>query len=219
MWPPIWLSSGVRRCRMISVPRYSRPATYQYAVDGTPQRVRTPRRSRTWAAKSSAARSSQSSGVPLSRLFSRSPGQVGSPDPGRRPEQARRPGQTRKRVRRRGIKTITHLASVRYEECAAALIFWGKKTHFVSVAFRAIHVIVLGVAVHSRPRRWSVVVMRRSRWAVLVLTAIALVLGLAAPALAGQAGSGGAAGSAGSGGCGSSGTVTTVNGTLPDGAT
>jgi pimeloyl-ACP methyl ester carboxylesterase len=61
--------------------------------------------------------------------------------------------------------------------------------------------------------------MRRSRWAVLVLTAIALVLGLAAPALAGQAGSGGSAGSAGSGGCGSSGAVTTVNGTLSDGAT
>ncbi len=61
--------------------------------------------------------------------------------------------------------------------------------------------------------------MRRSRWAVLVLTAIALVLGLAAPALAGQAGSGGSAGSGGTAGCGSSGAVTTVNGTLPDGAT
>ena len=48
--------------------------------------------------------------------------------------------------------------------------------------------------------------MRRSRWAVLVLTAIALVLGLAAPALAGEAGSGrlGRIGWFG-GGCGSSG--------------
>ena len=61
--------------------------------------------------------------------------------------------------------------------------------------------------------------MRRSRWAVLVLTAIALVLGLAAPALAGQAGSGGFGWLGGSGGCGSSGAVTTVNGTLSDGAT
>jgi pimeloyl-ACP methyl ester carboxylesterase len=54
--------------------------------------------------------------------------------------------------------------------------------------------------------------MRRSRWAVFVLAAVALVFGLsaAAPALAGQQGSGG---------CGSSGTVTTVNGTLADGAT
>jgi pimeloyl-ACP methyl ester carboxylesterase len=51
--------------------------------------------------------------------------------------------------------------------------------------------------------------MRRSRWAVLILTALGLVLGLAAPALAGQPGSGG---------CGSSGSVTTVNGALPDGA-
>jgi pimeloyl-ACP methyl ester carboxylesterase len=56
--------------------------------------------------------------------------------------------------------------------------------------------------------------MRRSRWAVLVLSAIALVLGLAGPALAGSGG-----GSGGSGGCGSSGAVTTVNGTLTDGAT
>jgi pimeloyl-ACP methyl ester carboxylesterase len=53
---------------------------------------------------------------------------------------------------------------------------------------------------------------------VLVLTALGLVLGLglAAPALAGQQGS---AGQPGSGGCGSSGAVSTVNGTLPDGAT
>ena len=52
-------------------------------------------------------------------------GQVGVLDRGRRPEQARRSGQPRERVRRCGIKTITHLASVRYEECAAPLIFWG----------------------------------------------------------------------------------------------
>src|SRR6201994_753470 len=52
--------------------------------------------------------------------------------------------------------------------------------------------------------------MRRSRWAVLILAALGLVLGLAAPALASQPSSGG---------CGSSGAVTTVNGTLSDGAT
>jgi pimeloyl-ACP methyl ester carboxylesterase len=52
--------------------------------------------------------------------------------------------------------------------------------------------------------------MRRSRWAVLILAALGLVLGLSAPALAGQASSGG---------CGSSGAVTTVNGALADGAT
>jgi pimeloyl-ACP methyl ester carboxylesterase len=56
--------------------------------------------------------------------------------------------------------------------------------------------------------------MRRSRWAVLVLAALGLVLGLSAPALASQSGA-----SPGSGGCGSSGAVTTVNGTLADGAT
>jgi pimeloyl-ACP methyl ester carboxylesterase len=61
--------------------------------------------------------------------------------------------------------------------------------------------------------------MRRSRWAVLVLSAIALVLGLAAPALASSRGSGSAGSGGGSGGCGSSGAVTTVNGTLADGAT
>src|ERR1700760_212273 len=52
--------------------------------------------------------------------------------------------------------------------------------------------------------------MRRSRWAVLILAALGLVLGLSAPALASQPSSGG---------CGSSGAVTTVNGTLSDGAT
>src|ERR1700761_3301652 len=52
--------------------------------------------------------------------------------------------------------------------------------------------------------------MSWSRWAVFVLTALGLVLGLAAPALASQPSSGG---------CGSSGAVTTVNGTLSDGAT
>ncbi len=54
--------------------------------------------------------------------------------------------------------------------------------------------------------------MGRSRWAVFIMAAIALVLGLgvAAPAMAGQQSPGG---------CGSSGTVTTVNGTLADGAT
>jgi pimeloyl-ACP methyl ester carboxylesterase len=61
--------------------------------------------------------------------------------------------------------------------------------------------------------------MRRSRWAVLVLSAIALVLGLAAPALASSGGSGSAGSVGRSGGCGSSGAVTTVNGTLADGAT
>src|ERR1700753_4256746 len=52
--------------------------------------------------------------------------------------------------------------------------------------------------------------MSRSRWAVFVLTALGLVLGLAAPARSSQPSSGG---------CGSSGAVTTVNGTLSDGAT
>src|SRR6201992_855935 len=52
--------------------------------------------------------------------------------------------------------------------------------------------------------------MSRSRWAVFVLTALGLVLGLAAPALASQPSAGA---------CGSSGAVTTVNGTLSDGAT
>src|ERR1700744_2481960 len=52
--------------------------------------------------------------------------------------------------------------------------------------------------------------MRRSRWAVLILAALGLVLGLSAPALAGQASSGA---------CGSAGAVTTVNGALADGAT
>ena len=58
--------------------------------------------------------------------------------------------------------------------------------------------------------------MRRSRWALWGLSAVGLVLGLipAAPALAGSAASAGA----GSGGCGSTGAVTTVNGTLADGA-
>ncbi len=57
--------------------------------------------------------------------------------------------------------------------------------------------------------------MRRSRWAVLVLAALGLVLGLSAPALAGQ----GSQRSVSSGGCGSSGAVSTLNGTLADGAT
>ena len=53
--------------------------------------------------------------------------------------------------------------------------------------------------------------MRRSRWAVCALWAIALVLGVsgATPALASGNGSG-------SGRCGSSGAVTTLNGSLPD---
>ncbi|HEY0717061.1 MAG TPA: hypothetical protein VGD68_05555 [Streptosporangiaceae bacterium] len=52
---------------------------------------------------------------------------------------------------------------------------------------------------------------------MLVLSAIALVLGLSGPALAGSGSPAG--GSGGSGRCGSSGAVTTVNGALPDGAT
>src|SRR6201999_1843680 len=52
--------------------------------------------------------------------------------------------------------------------------------------------------------------MSRSRWAVFVLAALGLVLGLSAPALAGQASSGG---------CGSSGAVTTGNRALADAAT
>jgi pimeloyl-ACP methyl ester carboxylesterase len=50
---------------------------------------------------------------------------------------------------------------------------------------------------------------------VLILTALGLVLGLSAPALASQS----SQSSASSGGCGSSGAVTTVNGALADGAT
>jgi len=59
--------------------------------------------------------------------------------------------------------------------------------------------------------------MRRSRWALWGLSAIGLVLGLipAAPALAGSAGAGSGHGA----GCGSTGAVTTLNGSLPDGAT
>ena len=59
--------------------------------------------------------------------------------------------------------------------------------------------------------------MRRSRWALWGLSAIGLVLGLipAAPALAGSA----SAGSGHGAGCGSTGAVTTLNGSLPDGAT
>ncbi len=59
--------------------------------------------------------------------------------------------------------------------------------------------------------------MRRSRWALWGLSAIGLVLGLipAAPALAGSAGPGSGHGA----GCGSTGAVTTLNGSLPDGAT
>jgi pimeloyl-ACP methyl ester carboxylesterase len=55
--------------------------------------------------------------------------------------------------------------------------------------------------------QWSVAVMGRSRLVGIVLSAALLVLGLApaAPALAGQT-------------CGGSGTVTSVNGSLPDGA-
>jgi pimeloyl-ACP methyl ester carboxylesterase len=62
--------------------------------------------------------------------------------------------------------------------------------------------------------------MRRSRWALWGVSAIGLALGLipAAPALAGTAASAGSGGG-GSGGCGSTGAVTTVNGTLADGAT
>src|SRR6201992_3900012 len=59
--------------------------------------------------------------------------------------------------------------------------------------------------------------MRRSRWALWGLSAIGLVLGWipAAPALAGSAGPGSGHGA----GCGSTGAVTTLNGSLPDGAT
>jgi pimeloyl-ACP methyl ester carboxylesterase len=57
--------------------------------------------------------------------------------------------------------------------------------------------------------------MRRSRWALWGVSAIGLAVGLipAAPALAGSAGSGHGAG------CGSTGAVTTLNGSLSDGAT
>jgi pimeloyl-ACP methyl ester carboxylesterase len=62
--------------------------------------------------------------------------------------------------------------------------------------------------------------MRRSRWALWGLSAVALALGLipAAPALAGSAGAAGA-GSGHGAGCGSTGVVTTLNGSLPDKAT
>src|SRR6201996_6672530 len=63
--------------------------------------------------------------------------------------------------------------------------------------------------------------MRRSRWAVVATAVFGLGLGLspAVPALAGTGAANGGPGAHGSGGCGSTGAVTTVNGTLADGAT
>jgi hypothetical protein len=75
-------------------------------------------------------------------------------------------------------------------------------------ANQADRVIVLPILIGARLTQWSVVVLKLARLALFPLSAIFLAIGLApaAPALAQTS-------------CGASGAVTTVNGSLPDGAT